>query len=157
MTTFDTKRGKAIEAIAVRLRAMTVAGGYHWTVRATSVKLDPENLLVIPETEYPAFLVETSDDTRDFHPANELEDEFDVLITGIVAANGTEIDRKTKAGENFVGDIEKTLCVDITLGGLLYDLRVVRAEPVLAGIGTQNKVIVMVTVRCNQHRQHGLP
>lgn len=157
MTTFDTLRGQSIEAIATRLKAIAVASGHHWTVRATSVYVDPVNLLTVPETEYPAFLVETSDDSRDFHPANCLEEEFDVLITGIVAANGTEVDRKTKAGENLIGDIEKTLCVDITLGGLLFDLRVVKADPTLAGIGTQNKVVVMVTVRCNQHREHGLP
>ena len=157
MTTFDTLRGQTLEAIADRLKAMTVAGGYHWTVKATSVHLDPINLLALPETELPAFLVETSDNVREFMPANCLEDEFDVLITGVVHANGTEVDRKTKAGENFIGDIEKTLCIDITLGGLLFDLRVVKADPVLAGIGTQNKVVVMVIVRCSQHREHGLP
>lgn len=156
-TTFDTLRGQAIEALAARLKAMTTAGGYHWTVKAASVKLDPENLLALPETEYPAFLVEASDNVRDFLPANCLDDEFDVLVTGIVAANGVAVDRKTKAGENLIGDIERTLCVDITLGGLLFDLRVVKADPVLAGIGTQNKVVVMVVVRCSQHREHGLP
>jgi len=156
-TTFDTKRGDTLEAIATRLKAMTVAGGYHWTVKATSVHLDPVNLLALPETEYPAMLAEISDNTRDFLPANCLVDEFDVLITGIVAANGVEVDRKTKAGENFIGDIEKTVCVDITLSGLLFDLRVVKADPVLTGIGSQNKVVVMVIVRCSQHREHGLP
>ena len=154
---FDTKRGRALAAIADRLRAMTVVGGYHWNVRSTSVKTDPENILVMSETEYPGFLVELSDNSREFHPANELEDEFDVLITGIVAANGTAVDRKTVAGENLIGDIERTLCEDITLGGLLYDLRVVNADPPLAGMGTQNKVVVLITVTCSQHRQHGSP
>ncbi|HVL65724.1 MAG TPA: hypothetical protein VM364_00550 [Vicinamibacterales bacterium] len=154
---FDTKRGKALKAIADRLRAMTVATGYHWDVRPGSVYTDPVNLLAISGTEAPLFLVELSENSREFLPANELEDEFDVLITGLVEAPGTAPDRKVIAGENLIGDVERTLCVDVTLGGQLFDLRVVHADPPLAGMGTQSKVVVLVTVRCSQHRQHGAP
>ncbi len=155
---FDTKRGQVLSAIVARLQTMTVAGGYHWTIKATSVKVDPENLLLVPETELPVLLVETMpNDEREFQPANELEDTFGVLITGRVTANGLTVDRKTQAGENLCGDLEKVLCVDITLGGLLFDLRVVKADPMMAGFGNNNNVIVMVELSCHQYRQHGAP
>ena len=78
MTTFDTLRGQTLEAIADRLKAMTVAGGYHWTVKATSVHLDPINLLALPETELPAFLVEPSH-SRGQGP-NKRTEKFDVYV-----------------------------------------------------------------------------
>jgi hypothetical protein len=156
--TFDTRRGKVIAALAERVRAMTTAAGYHWTVKPTSVRVDPENILLVPEPELPAFQVEISPaNAREFLPANELEDTFRVLITGRAVASGLAPNRKTVAGENLIGDLERVLAEDITLGGRLFDLRIVAADPVLAGFGTDNNVIVMVEVECSLHRQHGQP
>lgn len=155
---WDSKRGRIVEAVVNRLKAMTVAGGYHWDIKATSVYSDPVNLLNVPEPELPALSVEPSAGSRyEFHPANQMEDYFVLLITGRVTANGLAVERKHQAAENLLMDLEKTLTVDITLGGLLFDLRLRSPEPPLAEMGNGNNVIVLQELECHHHRTYGAP
>lgn len=154
---WDSKRGQILTAIADRLRTMTVAGGYHWTVKAEGVKTDPENILTVPETELPVFLVEFARGQREFNAANQLESFVTVLITARAAASGLDPVRKVQLGENLLADIEKALTVDITLGGLLFDLRVQEPDPTFAGFGNVNTVIVLQEVECHWHRTYGAP
>jgi len=154
---WDTHDGQILAAIAAKLRTMTVAGGYHYDVKATSVVTELVNILTIPETELPFFMVEpTPGGIRDWQPANQIEVILPVLITGRVMANGTASDRKFQAGLNLLGDVERALTQDITLGGLLFDLRVQPAEP-LVGLGNDNQVVVMPEVLCHCHRTYGVP
>lgn len=154
---WDTRDGQVLNALAAKLRAMTIAGGYHYDVKPTSVVTELVNILTVPETELPFFMVEpTPGGMRDWHPANELEVIFPVLITARVMANGTASDRKFQAGLNLLGDLERALTQDITLGGLLFDLRVQPAEP-LVGLGNDNQVLVMPEVLCHYHRTYGVP
>ena len=105
---FDTKRGQVLEAIAARLG----------DDRRRRVSLDGQGDVGAPRSDQPAGhpgdgvsrVPRRAVDRRARVSTGELlELEFDVLITGIVAAISLEVDRKSKAGENLHGDIEKAL------------------------------------------------
>jgi hypothetical protein len=155
---WDSKRGQVLERVVDRLKAITIAGGYHYTVKPGSVVTDPTNLFNVAETELPFTVVEPSNrGDRDYHPANQLEEWFRVLLTTRLSAPGTDPHRKVQAGENWLMDLERTLTVDITLGGLLFDLRLMAPDAAAVGLGTNHTVIVLQEVECHFHRTYGAP
>ena len=154
----DSIRGKVLDNLCVALRAMTVAAGYHWDVAATSVQTDPVNVLGVPASRRPFFLVEPSPDSRRvYEPANQLEETFHVLITAVVdAEEDGGPDRKVAAGEALAMDLEKALTVDIERGGFCHDTRL-DAPRIIAGLGTDGTVAVEQPLRCPLHRDYGSP
>jgi hypothetical protein len=154
---FDTQRGLILAALMTRVRAIQVASGYHFTVAADSVTCDPVNVITVPEPLLPFVLVEISPSQRQFQPANLVKIETHVLLTGRLMANGISPTRKTEAGEAFLADIEKSLTVDITLGGLVIDTRMQEPDGPMVGLGANNNVFVVVDVMTKHIRRYGAP
>lgn len=152
-----SKRDDVLDAICAALRAMTTGGGYTYTVRAASVVRDPVNILAVPDTNLPFFVVEPSPqgDTR-YMPANQVQHDFAVLVTARITAPGIAPDRKSKAWERLIADLEKALTVDITLGGLCSDVRLGEPSP-LTGVGPDNIVIVTQPLTVKLWRTYGRP
>lgn len=154
----DTKRGQIWEALVARLKTMTVAGGYHWNVLPTSVVATPENILLIPVNALPFFVVELSaGNSREYHAANQIEPIVRFVITARMDATGNDPMRKPTIGEHLVGDIEKVLEADITLGGLVHDLRMVEPDGPLMGGGADQRVLTLVELEAHFHREYGMP
>lgn len=150
-------RGAVLDNVCVALRAVTVAGGYRWDVRAESVQTDPMNPLTVPLDKLPFFLVEAAPTgQREFQPANALKEYFRLVITAVAMAEGLAADRKTAVGEALAADVERALCVDIERGGLCSDTRVLVPE-IIVGLGTDNKVVLVQEIECRIHRDHGAP
>lgn len=155
--TFDTKRGQILGAILTRVRSMTVAGGYHFDVKAESVTSDPINVLTVPDPSLPFFLVEISPSSREFQPANRIKIKTRLLITFRAMANGTDPTRKTMLGENLYGDLEKAIGADITLGGLVIDTRLQEPDGPMVGMGANNNVFGLAELETTHIREYGIP
>jgi len=144
----DSTVGRLLDNVCVALRAMTVAGGSHWDVRADAVQTDPINILGVAKERRPTFLVEVSPTgSRTFEPASALTETVKILITMIAEADGDSPDRKTATGLALAMDVEKALTVDIRRGGLSSDTRVLVPE-ILTALGTDNTVVVVQEVEC---------
>ena len=154
---FDYLRGKVLAALIARFQAMTIAGAYHYDVKATSVVSDPVNILTIPESELPFFLVEPSPSSREFWAGMRLKVEAHFLVTARVMANGLDPLRKVQAGENLLGDLETAIGVDITLGGLVRDVRLQEPDGPMVGMGTNNNVFVLADLAAIYTRTYGAP
>src|SRR4051812_14763498 len=140
---WDTLRGRVIAALVARLQTMTVLNGYHWDTKATSVVTDVANIVTVPDTELPFHLLEPAKPSqRQYDQANQLQEWMALVITTRLSAPGTDVHRKTQAGENMIGGLEKALTADITLGGLLFDLRIGPPDPPMMGLGNNNNVVV---------------
>jgi hypothetical protein len=94
---------------------------------------------------------------RDFHAANQLEIVTRFVITGRVDSPGTDPLRKVMAGENLLGDLERVIEADLTLGGKVFDLRMLEPDGPLVGLGADNRCVVLAEIEAHWHREYGLP
>lgn len=152
-----SKRDGVLDDLCTTLRAMRKANGYTWDVQTESVTRDPVNILAVPEASLPFFMVEpTPQGSFRFMPAMQVQHDFNVLITARVDANGNEADRKSKAWEALIADLEKALVADITRGGRASDTRLGEPSP-LVGLGTDGIVIVTLPLTIKLWRTYGQP
>jgi len=154
----DSQRLAIRKSVQAALQAMSVAGGYHWDVKPSSVVRDPVSLLTVAATETPFFVLgETEPMNRTFFPAMEMEDAILLRLYARVDAPGLEANRKDDAFENLIADIEKALTVDITRGQNAIDTRLHQPEASATGLPNQNMVLVMQPIEIRTHRQYGQP
>lgn len=154
------KRLQILQAIQTRLQAITGAG-YHYPVTvATNVTIDPTvNVLTaaVAPSDQPLYIVEpTPEGTRQFWPAMQLVNGFRGTITARKDVTDSD-DPAAKATiwENLAADIETTMAVDVTLGGLVYDIRLLEPAPF---IGVGSPIVVLVQPwEARLHRTYGAP
>jgi hypothetical protein len=157
-----TVRDRILDALANNLRSMTVAGGYTWDVKPSSVRRDEENILIAPAADLPIFLVQSTErGAFSFEPANQLKETYYAAITARVDVmagdGGYPHAEKSRAQENLIGDIERALAIDNSLGGLpISDVRPEKAVP-LQSPWPGLMVVVIVPVLIWVHRSFGQP
>lgn len=157
MAVNDPRELQLLQSLQTALRAMTVAGGYLFTVKSTSVVLDADNIFDVSDTELPFFIVEPTDDgSRSFEPALQLEDEFVATITARYDAKGADPDRRNSLGLRLAGEIEKALTVDIERDGLAADTRL-RKPQIFTSLSGEQPVIVVQRVAMKLFRTYGDP
>jgi hypothetical protein len=153
----DPRELQLLQSLQSALRAMTVAGGYRFDVKTTSVVLDADNIFDVPDTALPFFIVEPTDDgDRQFEPAMQLEDEFIATVTCRHDAKGLDPDRRNTLGLQLAGDLEKAFTVDVERGGLATDTRL-RKPQIFTSVSGDQPVIVVVRVAMKLFRTYGDP
>jgi hypothetical protein len=151
-------RQRIIEAIQDALQAIDNSGAYHYPVNSpTQVSIDPtDNVLTVNGADLPFYVVEpTPDGSRTFYPAMQLVSEFELNIHARKDSEDGDPSSRVTTWENLAHDIEKALAVDVTLGGLVYDVRVGEPRP-FVGVGS-NIVVVVNPVTVRLHRTYGEP
>lgn len=159
MTT-DTNAKAILANLTTTLRGMTIAGGYHWDVKASSVVNDPVVLETVSPTELPFFYVSFAggDGRRDYQMNRILKERIAFIIVGRMPnANGLADDRKLETYANGVADLEKAIAVDISRGGHAIDTQLAQPDEPLVGIGQQNMVIVVQRLTVLTRRTYGKP
>lgn len=158
-------RLQIVLAVQTFLRGIQgTAAGYFHTVRSDSVttKMDA-NLWLLPYSALPYFVVMPSTPESDrYDPSRVLLIEFPILIVGRMDADpevtGAE---KLTTWERLFADIERALthhpttrAVDVTLGGLVTDIRITDRQ---AGIdvGASPQVHVRVSATARYRRYYG--
>lgn len=155
----DPLRQQVLEAIQVKLRAINGNPTYFFIVKSTSVVLDPAvNILTLPPTEMPYFIVEpTPLGSKFYMPAMKLRHEFQVVITARHdAPGGTSTSRKMETWEQLIADIEVAMTRDITLGGVAVDTRLLEATPGF-DLGDKPTIIVIQPLVVKIIREYGKP
>lgn len=144
------------------LQAMTIAGGYTHQPKPSSVSLDPEEILLISETELPYFHLvfpDVSGGARRFFPADQIRDACPGMVLARVdVANHREPGAKALAGAQLAADLERALATTgdrpAWHGGLAVDCRL--AQPIVGyGLGADPIVIVRQPFLVSTHRTYG--
>lgn len=154
-------RQQVLEALQVKLQAISGNPTYFNTVKSTSVVLDPgkgPNIMTIPSTELPFFIIEPTDAGSKFYmPSLRLREEFQVTITARQDVEGPIHTRnKMQVWERLIADIEVAMTRDITLGGLVVDTRVQIPTPGF-DLGATTSIFVVQPVVCRLIRTYGSP
>lgn len=157
MPAAESKRHQVIDAIVAALRAISGAE-YHYPLQsAKQVSDDPTTqLLTVNAYDLPKYVVETTPEgTRDFYPGSHMVEFMNLNVQGRYDVKDGDPTARATALENMAHDIEKALTVDVTLGGLVYDTRVMVPRG-FVGLGSEIVILVQpVTVRI--HRTYGEP
>lgn len=157
MPTTDPRELKILQDLQATLRMISVADGYGWNVKPSSVVLDPVNIFDLPDTALPFFIVEPTDDgDRDFHPAYQLTDDFVFVITARIDIKGDDPNARIIVGSRLYADIEKVLTVDIERSGLASDTRL-RKPAIFTSMSGDQSVIVVQRGSCKLYRTFGEP
>lgn len=153
----DVELLKAMQRIQTNLRAINGQGGYHFSIKPTSVVLDPINLLLVHASRTPMLSLELTDTgQRDYQPAMMMDDRRVLALTARVDAPGDSYDRKTIAAAQLEADIERALGADPDLGGLAVDCTL-RQASLLTGDQTSDIVILLVLIDVQLYRSYGHP
>jgi len=154
----DPKRLAVLDAMATVARGITGASYHFPVVNPKSVTLDPTfNVMIATGVDLPLYVIEPEPESqRDFHPAMQIRETMRGTITGRMdVADVVDPRARAAAWEKMAADLEKAYAVDVTLGGLLYDLRLMPPAP-FVGVGT-DVVMVVVPFEARFHRTYGEP
>lgn len=156
----DPLRLRIIAALVAALRTNITGSDYHYPLQTPSVQVsdDPTtNVLTWNGYDLPLHVIEpTPDNLREFYPAMQVREEFNLNITSRVdVVDLADPGARMAAWERVAADVERALGVDVTLGGLVYDVRVMPPRP-FVGIGSPI-VIVASPVSVRYHRTYGTP
>lgn len=114
------------------LRAIAVADGYHYTVAAAAVKLDPNQsveTLVAPDGLRPFLVLEPLPERWEYQPANQLQMTLPVLIHWLQDSDPTADTSRLQTYLRGCADVERAIAQDITRGGLAVDTRIIKRTP----------------------------
>lgn len=139
------------------LSAISVAGGYHFDVAASAVKLDPSvsvEDVIGPDGPRPYLLIEMKPEQFEYRPAMQLRLALSFTVHWVGEQIGQDDESWIRTFYRACADIEKAVTVDITRGGKTVDTRILK-RTFDAMFGSQ--VWAMVDLEMPLHRTYGLP
>jgi hypothetical protein len=149
---------RIITNLQTALQAIAIAGGYHYTVVAAAVKLDPNaaaQVLVAPSGPRPFMLIEVRPETWEYSPANQLKLFMALTVHWVKEADQTADANLLETYLNGCADVERAIAVDISRGQLATDTRIVKREMDLTQDGAQ--VWARIDLEIRVHRTYGQP
>lgn len=159
---------RVLLALQLRFQAIRIANGFFYEYKPSSVSLDPQELILVPDTELPFVLLTLQPDGgRRFFPANQMKDSLSlVAIARVDVPDAQVLGAKLEAATRLAADIERA-CVgeeftpgvpaDPSFGGLVSDTRLLTRPRMLYGLGNDPIVIVEQAITMPLHRTYGQP
>lgn len=147
---------RIVRNLQTALQAITVAGGYHYTVTGTAVKLDPDQgaeALVRPDGARPFILIEQQDENWAYDQANEVKLVLPLTLHWVSDAAPATDEARLEMFYKACADVEQAIAVDITRGGLATDTRM-KKRRIDMPAGT--RVWALIDIEINLRRQYGL-
>jgi len=140
------------------LAAITVAGGYHYDVAATAVKLDPDHdvqTLVAPNGPRPFLILDVLPETWRYSQAEQVKLVMPITVHWIGESDPTVDEDRQRMFFRACADVEQALAADIGRTGLAADTRVIRQQLIENVEGPQ--VWAQIQVEVHLHRTYGRP
>ena len=147
-----------VRDVQAALQAATVAGGYHYTIAAAAVKLDPNHeveALVAPDGPRPYVLIEVSPDEWQYVPSNDVTLVTKLNVHWVHDTDPTADEDLLLRYYRGCADVERALMQDISRGGRAVDTRITSRTP---GRDTDSaQVWATLAVEIHQVRTCGAP
>jgi hypothetical protein len=140
------------------LQLITVVGGYHFTVAATAVKLDPNQgieALIAPTGPRPFIVIEVKPETRRYSPAKRTRLVLPVTIHWVSESTPTIDESRLQTYFRGCADVERAIAIDIGRGGLATDTQIVDCVYDTAIDGAQ--VWAQINIEISINRIYGQP
>ena len=147
-----------VRNLQTALQAIAVGSGYHYTVAATAVKLDPNQnveALIAPDGPRPFIVLELTPETWAYYPASQVRVVMSLTIHWVSESIPTTDESRLQTYLRGCADVERAMAIDVTRGGLAVDTRIVKRAFDTAIDGAQ--VWAMVDVALSLHRTFGAP
>src|SRR4026209_1229238 len=116
-----------IANLQAALQGMSVAAGYHYTVAASAVKLDPNHEveeLIAPEGPRPFVLIEMLPESWRFEPASQLYLVMPLTVHWVSDSTPTIDKSRLETYYRGCADVETAIATDVGRGGLATDTRI---------------------------------
>ncbi len=140
------------------LLAISVAGGFHYDVKASAVKLDPNNAvnaLVAPDGPRPFVLIEVKGDSWTFSPASRMALVLPVTIHWVSDTIPGDDADKLRTYFRGCADVERAIASDKGRGGFAYETRITKRTP--EQFDGRSQVWAAIDVDIKTHRVYGQP
>lgn len=149
-------RFEILTRLADRVRAIQKPA-YHTTFAPGSVSIDARVNLLTEQVDRPFALVVAVPDggERRYLGANQLRDVLAYEVQVVDDADLVDGVTGQRRGEELAADLEAAIVADISLGGLVVDVKLGRPE-VFVQVGTTT-VIVVQPALVTHHREYGGP
>lgn len=149
---------RIVQNLQTALRAIAVAGGYHYDVAAVAVKLDPNqanDAVHAPGGPRPLVLIQVNPERREYQPANELRMVLPLVVHWVHESDATNDDDRMRVFFRGCADVEQAIAQDLGRGGLAIDTRVIQCTDRDELDGSQ--VWAQIEVEIRLFRQYGRP
>jgi hypothetical protein len=118
-----------IRNLQAALQQIAVASGYHHTVAATSIKLNPDSAddaFNRPDGPRPFALLEVRPERWEYFPSLEVRLVQPVIVHFVGDSTPTSDESRIQTFYRLCADIERAIAVDPGRGGYAIDTRIVR-------------------------------
>jgi hypothetical protein len=149
---------RIVQSLQTALRAISIAGGYHYDVASLAVKLDPDSAIEAVRASgglRPMVLLQVDAERREYQPANELREILPVVVHWVLVSAAADDDSRMRTFFRGCADVEQAISVDIGRGGLAIDTRIVKCINNDDIEGSQ--VWAQIEVEIQLYRQYGRP
>ena len=147
-----------VRNLQTALRAITVAGGYHYDVASLAVKLDPNQdieQLIGDQALRPFVILEPTPGTWEYQPSKRVKLTIPVTIHWVQESDPTVDESRLLTCCRGVADVEQAIAVDIFRGALAIDTRITRVR--FETVPDSAQVWVMVEIEISLIRIYGQP
>lgn len=120
---------RIVQNMQTALRAIATGSGYHNTVQATAVKLDPNSAVdavKAPGGPRPLALLQVNPERWIYSPDGEVKLVMPIVVNWVQESDGADDDSHLKTFCRACADVEQAVAADISRGGLAADTRVVK-------------------------------
>lgn len=148
-----------VQDLQAALRAISLAGGYHFDVAPEAVKLNPdasaETLIAPVGGPRPFLFVEWKDDAWEYvERPNGILLVLPITVWWVQDFDPTDDASLMRTFLRGCADVEKAVAVDITRGGHAYETRIVRRTPQVEGA---SELWAIVDLEILVRRTYGQP
>lgn len=140
------------------LAAIAVAGGYHYTVAATAVKLDPNHgveELIAPDGPRPFIILELTHETWEYVRSNDARVTLRPTVHWVSDSTPANDESRLQTFLRGCADVEMAIAVDVARGALAVDTKIVKRTFETAVDGAQ--VWAMVDLEIPFYKVYGQP
>lgn len=118
-----------VQDVQAALRGISVGEGYHYDVRGTAVKLNPDHdveALVADDAPRPFVVIEVTPEAFAYQPSQRVRLDMPVRVHWFNESQPEVDEDMVRMFFRGCADIEQAVAVDLTRGGRAIDTRIVR-------------------------------
>lgn len=147
-----------VRDLQTALRGIAVSSGYHSTVAAVAVKLDPDQdveSLILPDGQRPLAILAVAPEAWDYAPANQVHITWPITVHWIADSDPTDDTSRMHAYLCGCADVERAIAIDSSRGGRAVDTRILKRA--MDGSIGGAAVWAVIELEVSFHRTFGAP
>jgi hypothetical protein len=149
---------RIVQNLQQALQGIAIAGGYHFDVLSTAVKLDPNcnvESLIAPGGPRPFIVIEVKPDGFTYSPAKRTTVALPLTIHWVSDSTPTDDTSRLQTFYRGLADVERAIVADVSRGGFAIDTEITKRTYSTAV--DRSQVWSMTDVEVKTRRVYGQP